>query len=187
MVSIFLAMLATNSEARNMLSDELLKKISSYLATFLDDVVLDQLYEYEEEFGMYWVTMEAHVRVAFTPLQPVSNTQQVIELQKQDKYDLLLYSIEAAIVGLQVITHRNLENNDVRDVILKEDLLDYIRCLPWYTDLPSQSKAKRRAQDLLMNLKNMLNQPPTLKNAAKARLATMYGFEYVRHLRFQST
>ena len=184
MASTFLAMLATGSAARHLLSDEHLRSISAYLATFLKSVDLDQLYEYEEQFGMYWVTMEAHVRVAFTPLRPVNNPQQVSEVKQQDKYELLLYSIEVAIVGMQVITHRNLESDDVQDVILKEDLLDYFRCLPWYTDLPVQSKAKERAQHLLKNLENMLEQPPTLRNAAKAKLATMYGFEAVRHSRF---
>lgn len=171
-------MLATSSAASLLLSDEHLRSISAYLAAFLNSVDLNQLCEYEEEFGMYWVTIEPYVRVAFTPLQRAP--QQVSKVKQQGKDELLLYSIEVAIVGMQVIT----KNQDAHDVILKEDLLDYIRCLPWYADLPVHSKAKERTQYILMSLKNMLDQPPTLKNAAKARLATMYGFEAVHHSRF---
>ena len=180
MATVFLAMVAANPSARCMIPNTQLKSISAYISAFLSDVKLHELNKYEEELGIYWVTMLPHVRAVYTPLPPATNNRvSPKQGEQQDEYELVLRCIEVAIVSIHVM-NLNPEN---KDVLMKEGLLDYVQCLPWH--MPPESEATYRAMQLVTKLKATLVHPPTLRNIARAKLAaTHFGLDAVlyRHI-----
>ena len=182
MATVFLALVVANPSARCMIPNGQLKSIRTYMNEFLNSVKLHELNKYEEELGIYWVTMLPHVRVAYTPLPPVTSNgvspQQDNQehREQQDENELVLLCIEVAIVSIHVM-NLNPEN---KDVLMKEGLLDFVQCLPWH--MPPEGKAAHRALQLVTKLKATLVHPPTLKNIARAKLAAMhFGLDAVLH------
>ena len=178
--SLFLATLASNPAARHMIPNSQLKSINTFMAEFLNYIDITELHQFETERGIYWVTMQPHVRVAYTPLPSAAHRKSPQQASKigrhRDEHELLLHCIDLAMVSIHVMT-LNPEN---RDVLVREGLLDYVQCLPWH--MPLESKARKRAVQLVLKLKDMLVHPPTLANIARAKLAAAhFGLDAVLH------
>ena len=77
--------------------------------------------------------------------------------------------MEAGVFSLQNM----LQGEDVRDILVKEGMLDYLQCLPWC--LPQGSPAQARAKELVEFVgQKMQLQPPSLATMARARIAASY-------------
>ena len=161
---LFLAIVTANPSARQEIPAEQVRSISAFIAEFLESANPTDLHAFEEERGLYWVTMLPHMRVAYTPL-----------LEKPQKdMEVLLLCLKTAILSLRIM---NL-NSENKHTLAKEGLLDYLQCLPWC--LPPQSEVQQCASQLTRDLGSMLTQPPKLVNIARARLATMcFGLDNV--------
>ena len=64
------------------------------------------------------------------------------------------------------------KQNDLK-VLIKEDLLDYVTCLPWHTS----GSVQQRAKELVTTLQQATDvniQPPSLLNMTKATVAKLY-------------
>ena len=169
-------MVVVNPSARRDIPAAQLATISAFIAEFLSTTDPAKVHEFETERGLYWVTMLPHMRVAYAPLLPIAQCNDVTH---QEETKALLLCVKTAILSLRIM-NLNPEN---RHILGKEGLLDYLQCLPWY--LPAKSEAQQRALQLTRDLGHMLTQPPTLVNIARARLATMhFGLDSVlfRHI-----
>ena len=155
-------MICTSPMARQEISAENIKRIGIFMAEFLDSKNSADLQTFEEECGVYWVTLLPHMRVAYTPV-----TQCNVGKPSPDT-EVLFLCLKTAIFSLHVI---NL-NSESKHVLAKEGLLDYLQCLPWC--LPPQSEVQQCALQLTRDLVGMLPQPPSLANMARAKLAAMH-------------
>ena len=107
MACLFLAVLAANPEARRMIPSAQLKSVSTFMAEFLNDVDIAKLHQFEAERGIYWVTMQPHMRVAYTPLPSTARKKtlhQGSEIRHRDEHELLLHCIDLAMVSIHVMT-----------------------------------------------------------------------------------
>ena len=94
------------------------------------------------------------MRLVYSPLSHTSS----------DLADMLC--LEVGILSLQV----KLQGDNGRKVLIKQGLLDYLVCLPWF--IPERHRAHRRAHSLLdMVGAHMPLQPPSLNNIVRAKLA----------------
>lgn len=152
-------MISTSPRGRQEISAEHLRKIGIFVAEFLDSKNSTDLQTFEEERGIYWVTMLPHMRVAYTPVTLCNGPQDT---------EVFLLCLKTAIFSLRVM-NLNPEN---KHILAKEGLLDYLQCLPWC--LPPQSEVQECALQLTRDLMSMLTQPPSLANVARAKLAAMH-------------
>ena len=89
--------------------------------------------------------------------------------------DISMRCLEVVVLGLQVV----LEGEKERQVLVKQGLLEYLTCLPWY--MPKGSMAYQRAKSLVdMVGSHIVLQPPSLNVIVKAKLAvTCLGLEKI--------
>ena len=77
--------------------------------------------------------------------------------------------LEAVIIHIQML----LSNDDERQILIKQGLLDYLICLPWH--ISDRLEAHKRAKLLLEMVGcNIPLQPPSLNNIVRAKLAAMW-------------
>lgn len=86
---------------------------------------------------------------------------------------LYLQCIEVGVISLQNM----MLGEETRQVLLTEELVDFVVCMPWY--LPSGSPPQIRAWELIRSLSTYMKlEPPSLANIARAKLATdTFGLE----------
>ena len=141
----------------------LYQPILSFMEEFLQtpnyiEVTMQELNDF------VWSTILPHVRLLYTQ-------DEEIKLASA----LKLCSLEIILLGLHSMLRRE---NHCR-VILNEELVDYIMCLPSHVPETLRSKAQALIQ-LLSSEGNIAVHPPRLINLAKAKLAKMYfGLEFV--------
>eukprot|EP00731_Ephydatia_muelleri_P024360 Em0016g631a len=141
----------------------LYQPILSFMEEFLQtpnyiEVTMQELNDF------LWSTILPHVRLLYTQ-------DEEIKLASA----LKLCSLEIVLLGLHSMLRRE---NHCR-VILNEELVDYIMCLPSHVPETLRSKAQALIQ-LLSSEGNIAVHPPRLINLAKAKLAKMYfGLEFV--------
>ena len=129
--------------------------ISQFLRPFLNGVHFGHLHNWL--YGVLGITscdMFPIMRLVYSPQSHTSS----------DNADLLC--LEVGILGLQV----KLKGDNGRQVLIKQGLLDYLVCLPWF--IPERHSAHRRAQSLLRMVgAHVPLQPPSLNNIVRAKLA----------------
>ena len=77
--------------------------------------------------------------------------------------------LEAVIIHIQML----LNNDDERQILIRQGLLDYLICLPWH--ISEGLEAHKRAKLLLEMVGcNIPLQPPSLNNIVRAKLAAMW-------------
>ena len=67
-----------------------------------------------------------------------------------------------------------------RDVLIREGLIDYITCMPWYTTGAAEQRARALVR-MVQQAPDVDLQPPSLLNMAKAFLSKN-GLQTVVHL-----
>ena len=109
--------------------------------------------QYQEEEGYSFLTFQPVINVLYRPTYSIQP-----ELQ----------TICQELIVVSLITGKN-----SHDVLIKEDLLDYVTCLPWHTSGLVQERAKELVT--MIPLTTDVNiQPPSLLNMTKATVAKYY-------------
>ena len=120
----------------------------------LQQSTIQKIIQYQEKAGYFCLTFKPIINVLYTP--STYNTQP--ELQ----------TICRELIVVSLIT----KQNDLK-VLIKEDLLDYVICLPWHTS----GSVQQRAKELVTTLQQATDvniQPPSLLNMTKATVAKLY-------------
>ena len=146
--------------------EHLTAEVTDSLANFLRGVDSSLLHKWAMQVnGFRWQDIFPVMRLVYSPSCHTSTLL----------IDMLC--LEAGLLGLQIILGRD----DERQVLIKQGLLDYLTCLPWY--IPKGSEAHKRAKAVLdMVGSHVPLQPPSLNNIVRAKLAaTCCGLEKAMH------
>ena len=143
-----------------LLSSSTLQTISCQLASFLDTADPKLLAEVEIENEEIWQSFLPYIRLVYQPFDNESMSK-----------ELYWNCLELSVISLQNMLSRS----DHREVLVKEEMLDFITCLPWYID--EASKAHSRAVDLVSMIRTSSDvhfKVPSLVNMSKAAVAKYY-------------
>ena len=109
--------------------------------------------QYQDEAGYFCLTFKPVINVLYRP---------TYNIQPQ------LQTICQELIVVSLLTRKN-----NYEVLIKEDLLDYVTCLPWHTSGSVQQRAKELVT--MIQLTTDVNiQPPSLLNMTKATVAKCY-------------
>ena len=130
---------------------------------FLHDYTYKQVRDAELETTYFWSTFKPFVKLVYFNYEKHVNGYLVKE--KPLVQDLYLTSVKAGIFSLQNMCL----SDESQDILEKEELTDFMICLPWYA--PDDLKDDARLMVEIMSEK-VKPHPPTLMNIVKARLAS---------------
>ena len=154
----------------------LLPRLHTFIEQFLNTAHHQVIQQHEAKNGYIWSTIVPFVNLAYFPYL---NPKYVPSCSSSDEHQttrqLQLLCIEAGVFSLQNM----LSGTQVREILIQEELVDYVVCMPWY--VPPGSRAQKRAHELVSCLgQTMQLQPPRLVTMVRAKLAALhYGLEKV--------
>ena len=158
-------------------------KMYEFLKYFTNLASYSEISEHNFKHGFQITTSIPFSRLPYYPyLNPAwSCTAASYSSEENRKMrDLESVCIEFGVLSL----HAMLCSIFSRDMLVQEDMVDYIVCLPWNITKPE--KAREDARELVSFLRQKLQlQPPPLLTMVKAKLAAMH-FGLERVLRAQS-
>ena len=152
---MFLAQLALISPQ---LITEQEHQIHAFLTAFLHAVEPMKITQYETELGYGWSVFLPYIKLAYLP-----NTPRCEPLLLSETQDMAL---ETTIIAL----HSMLDRDIHRDVLVREGLVDFLTCMPWYTTGPAEERARALVR-MVQQAPDVELQPPSLLNMAKACVA----------------
>ena len=92
--------------------------------------------------------------------------------------DVYSEALQTIIIALHIMLAREVH----RDVLIREGMMDYITCMPWYTTGAAEQRARALVR-MVQQAPDVDLQPPSLLNMAKACVAKNYcGLQTVVHL-----
>ena len=158
--------------------------LAQFISNFLDEATPKQIRDHEVKNGYKWSTVTPFVKLAYYPR---FNRELSMEIHRDtastDAQDsmtvnlnmLAVHCIEMGVFSMQNVLH----DEETRDVLVCEGLVDYIVCMPW--NVPQESRVQQRATELVTFLSQHIQlQPPSLVSVTKARLASLhFGLERV--------
>lgn len=158
--------------------------LAQFISNFLDEATPKQIRDHEVKNGYKWSTVTPFVKLAYYPR---FNRELSMEIHRDtastDAQDsmtvdlnmLAVHCIEMGVFSMQNVLH----DEEIRDVLVCEGLVDYIVCMPW--NVPQESRVQQRATELVTFLSQHIQlQPPSLVSVTKARLASLhFGLERV--------
>ena len=109
--------------------------------------------QYQEDAGHFFLTFQPVIHVLYRP---------TYNIQPQ------LQTICQELIVVSLLTRKN-----NYEVLIKEDLLDYVTCLPWHTSGSVQQRAKELVT-MIQQASDVSIQPPSLLNITKATVAKYY-------------
>lgn len=161
-IQLFLAQLILVSPT--LLPPILYPRIKDHMVHFFSNATLDLISSQERKCGFFWSIATPYVRLIYVPLT---------RHQDEALCSLQTLSLNTALLTLKCM----LANTDSRQCLLKEELVNYIICIPWDVSLVHRDKAKQIVAILGQYIQL---QPPKLSILAKAKLAKMhFGLERV--------
>ena len=113
----------------------------------------------EEELGYVWYTILPNITILYRPFINIHAQLKILQTSCQ----------ELMALSLCIILSR--KNNF--EVLIKEDLLDYVICLSWHTSGSVQQRAKELVT-MIQQASDVSIQPPSLLNITKATVAKYY-------------
>ena len=137
-IATFLSQVITFS--RHLIPPTLKSAVFDFLKEFLDTTSPEVLSKAEVEQQYVWATFLPYIKMVYAPSRKGGAAPVDTGL-----HDM---STEVAVLALENMLGRE----NLRTVLIKENLLDFVTCLPWYTC----GRAQRRA----VNLVRMLHQAP---------------------------
>ena len=159
--AVFLAQLALISP--QLLSDQLTDKTSLLLTAFLSVANPERITEYEIVDTYLWATFLPYIKLAYLPNTPCC--EPVLLSKTQDM----------GLLTIIIALHSMLDREVHREVLVREGLVDFLTCMPWYTTGPAEEKEKARTLvRMVQQAPDMKLQPPSLLNMAKACVAKHY-------------
>ena len=148
----------------------LLPMLQDFIKLFFETADHQMIRQQEAKCGLVWPTIFPFVNLSYFPYL---NPKYIPSCSSSDEHQtirqLQLLCIEAGVFSLQNM----LSGNQVREILIKEELVDYVVCMPWY--IPPGSRAQKRAHELVSCLRQTMQlQPPRLVNMARAKLAALH-------------
>lgn len=170
--------------------------IAKFISGFLNEATPNEIRNHEVKNGYKWSTVIPLVKVAYYPRHSRKFSMEVHRDTDPDACDsmrdpdtidthdkdsaaalnmLAVHCIETGVFSMQNVLH----DEEIRDVLVHEGLVDFITCMPW--NVPQESRVQQRARELVTFLsQHMQLQPPSLVNMTKARLASLnFGLDKV--------
>ena len=87
-------------------------------------------------------------------------------------------ALQTIIISLHIMLAKEVH----RDLLIREGLMDYITCMPWYTSGAAEQRARALVR-MVQQTPDVDLQPPSLLNMTKAVLSKNYcGLQTVVHL-----
>ena len=154
----------------------LLPLLHAFIKQFLSTADYQVIRQQEAKYEYIWSTIVPFVNLAYFPyLNPKYIPSCSSSDETQTVRQLQLLCIEAGVFSLQNM----LSGNQTREILIQEELVDYVVCMPWY--IPPGSRAQTRAHELVSCLhQTMQLQPPRLVTMVRAKLAALhFGLEKV--------
>ena len=154
---VFVAQLALATPSS--IPGSLCKSVNHFLTEFLATATYEQIRDSEIKHWYVWQTFVPYVKLAYfaNPAHHQLST---------DIRTMQTLSLRLIIFGLQNMLGREKH----REVLVQENLLDYVVCMPWFVPEP----LKQQARDLVAMLASSPDinmQPPRLLSVTKALLA----------------
>ena len=156
---MFLAQLALVSP--QLMSDQLTDKTSLYLTKFLSVADPERITEYEIVESYLWNSFLPYIKLAYLPNTPCC--EPVLLSKTQDM----------GLLTIIIALHSMLDREVHREVLVREGLVDFLTCMPWYTTGPAEERARALVR-MVQQAPDMKLQPPSLLNLAKACVAKHY-------------
>lgn len=150
----------------------LYEDISGHMTEFLRGWPTEEVQKWELKNGYDWSTLVPFLYALYLPTSKLSTGNNSL----LDKLQLL--SIKTILFALQAILSREVH----REVLIREGLFDYVRCLPAHVpkSLRPQANEIVRLVSTSCDNSHLLHCPPSLMVIAKAYLAKMhFGLEKI--------
>ena len=162
-VAVFLAQIVLGS--LRLIADKA-EEIDLFLTNFVQEAQPSQIAQSEIDSAYLWATFLPYVKLVYLPnCRPDTVLIQSVALQ-------------IIIMALHIMLVREVH----RDVLIREGLMDYITCMPWYTTGAAEQRARALVR-MVQQAHDVDLQPPSLLNMAKACVAKNYcGLQTVVHL-----
>ena len=146
-----------------------LDSIKEHMTTFLDQTQSSLACQYEKERGTIWATLLPYVKLVFLPETP-RNFPECPSLT-----ELQVLSLKVVLFFL----HSKMAVERYHSLLRKEELVDFVLCMPWHVPNACRGEASAVASDLSTAMGGP--QPPRLLSLAQAKLAkSSIGLERVR-------
>ena len=152
--------------------------VKHLMSDFLKTAEPEQIREGEVKHWYVWQTFMPYVKLAYLPTTTTTHSRRM--LPQDNNTSLQTLSLELIVLSLQNMLGRS----NHREVLLLEELLDYVVCLPWFVP----EAVRPRAQELvnaLANCSDVSVGPPQLLSISKAVIAqtqTCLGLKEVMEL-----
>ena len=159
-----------------LITPSLLPMLQDFIKLFFKTADHQMIRQQEAKCGFVWPTIFPFVNLSYFPYL---NPKYIPSCSSSDEHQtirqLQLLCIEAGVFSLQNM----LSGSQAREILIKEELVDYVVCMPWY--IPPGSRAQTRAHELVSCLhQTMQLQPPRLVTMVRAKLAALhFGLEKV--------
>lgn len=148
-----------------------LDMIRDHMTRFLADTKIEEIRKYESNRGTIWATLLPYVKQAYLPNAPTVFERRPLLTELQ-------------VLSLKVILfflHSKVSIPMYHTLLIKEDLLDFMVCLPWHTPPSCRPEAVALTSELCTCMPGI--GPPRLCSLAKAQLAKLHlGLEQVLQL-----
>ena len=142
-------------------------KICHFMEDFLNNVDHRKLWQQREQYGIGCPDLSCNISLPYSPLDLMNSNY-------TDEHNLIMKKLKQLCVefGVLCIQSKVLGENEMKSIITMK-LADYVVCLPWH--VTAGSREHRRARDLVAFMcENMVLQPPSLINIARAKLAATH-------------
>ena len=134
--------------------------ILSTIETLTLNQTLCDITKYEDEAGYLWYTLIPNVAVLFRPLLDSNSGLFKLQIAAQKLF----------VATLQVILGRKGHDH----VLISEGLVDYIVCLPWWSQTSGVRERSKQLLTLIRQSPDIHYEPPSLLNMSKAAVSVYY-------------
>ena len=145
-------------------------QIHNHLMRFLETAHHSLITQYETAMEYVWATFLPYIKLIYHPNTPCREPLLLSETQDM--------ALQTTIIAL----HSMLDRSIHREVLVREGLVDYLICMPWYTTGSAQQRSRALVR-MVQQSPDVDLQPPSLLNMTKACVAKNYcGLQTVVHL-----
>lgn len=139
-----------------------LTMIRDNMSQFIANTETEAIRKYESDRGTIWATLLPYIKQAYLPNSPTTSDEMPLLAELQ------LLSLRVILLFL----HSKVSMPMYHTLLVKENLLDFIVCLPWHTPPSCRPEAMALTNELCSSMPGI--SPPRLCNMAKARLAKLH-------------
>ena len=159
-IAVFLSQLVLVSPQLTQ-NNEDFEEIHTFLSRFLDKADPKKITQCEVKYSYLWATFLPYIKLVYLPNTPCC--EPVLLSKTQDM----------GLLTIIIALHSMLDREVHREVLVREGLVDFLTCMPWYTTGPAEERARALVR-MVQQAPDMKLQPPSLVNMAKACVAKHY-------------